>query len=63
MKIFDNPMIKNLALSQFSKMIADSGKHGIYIYIDDKGEVQADYFDEHPNLTILKNQLKQQTNG
>ena len=62
MEIFSNPIVKKLALSQFEKLLTESKKHGIYIYFEDN-EVKADYFDEHPNLTILKTTLNQQNNG
>ena len=63
MEIFSNPIVKKLALSQFEKLLTESKKHGIYIYFEND-EVKADYFDEHPNLTILKISLnKNQNNG
>lgn len=62
MEIFSNPIVKKLALSQFEKLLTESKKHGIYIYFEDN-EVKADYFDEHPNLTILKISLNQNQNN
>ena len=61
MEIFSNPIVKKLALSQFEKLLKESNKHGIYIYFEDD-EVKADYYDEHPNLTILKTTLNHQNN-
>ena len=62
MEIFSNPIVKKLALSQFEKLLTESKKHGIYIYFEDN-EVKADYFEEHPNLTILKISLNQNQNN
>lgn len=56
MSVFDNPLIKSLAIKALKKDLESKGLAGYFMTIDSEGEVQLRPYAEDPEKTI--NNLK-----
>jgi hypothetical protein len=56
MSVFDNPLIKTLAIKALKKDLDSKGLHGYYMTIDSEGEVHLIPYATDPQQTI--NNLK-----
>lgn len=46
--MFDNPIIKSMLMTVLKKFLAEQKIHGVYIYLDEKGEAQIENFKNKP---------------